>query len=65
MEDATELGGRSDWAEGRRAGYVFIDPVTEVPDDLELWLMVLARELASRDNFDWGLPTSECSGVGD
>lgn len=60
MEDATELGGRSDRAEGRRAGKVLIEPVTDVPEDLELSLLVLivlaARELANFDNFDCDWP---------
>lgn len=63
MEEATELGGRSERAEGRSAGKVLMEPVKNVPDDRELSLRVLillARELANLESFD---PTFEaCSG---
>jgi hypothetical protein len=39
--DAIEFGGRMDCEVGRRSGYVFTDPSTSVPDDLELSLRVL------------------------
>lgn len=55
LDDTTELGGRSERADGRRTGYVLIVPVTDVPDDLVLSLLeltLLAFELASFDSFD-------------
>lgn len=54
--EPTEVGGRTDCADGRRAGYVFMEPVTDVPEDLELSLrvlMLLALELASIASFDF------------
>jgi hypothetical protein len=70
LDDTTELGGRSERADGRRAGYVLIVPVTDVPDDLVLSLLeltLLAFELASFDSFDSGLgravPTEELASV--
>jgi len=54
-EEAAELGGRSECAEGRKAGYVLIEPVRAVPDDLELSLLVLillALELANLESLD-------------
>lgn len=57
LEDATELG-RSERADGRRAGNVLMEPVTAVPDDLELALMeliLLARDEASFANLDCDL----------
>lgn len=58
FEEATEIGlpGRSDCAEGLRFGKVLIEPVTDVPDDLELTLAtLLALEDARLDNLDCGL----------
>lgn len=53
FDEAIELGGRSDWAEGRRLGNVLMEPVTDVPVDLELMLVTLfALEDASLDNLD-------------
>lgn len=70
LDDTTELGGRSERADGRRTGYVLIVPVTDVPDDLVLSLLeltLLALELASFDNFDSDLgravPTLELTSV--
>src|SRR6266704_2421708 len=36
FDDAIELGGRSECADGRRLGNVLMEPVTAVPVDLEL-----------------------------
>jgi len=48
FDDAIELGGRSDCADGRRLGNVLMEPVTAVPVDLELNVaMLLALEDAS------------------
>ncbi len=58
FDEATDVGlpGRSDCAEGLRFGKVLIEPVTDVPDDLELTVAtLLALEDASLDNFDCGL----------
>ena len=55
FEGTSELGGRRDCGDGRRAGNVFTDPFMVMPDDLELSLRVeilLARELARRDSLD-------------
>jgi hypothetical protein len=41
----------TDAAEGRKAGYVTTDDVSNVPD-LELWLYVLALELAKAESLD-------------
>jgi hypothetical protein len=56
-DGATVLfGGRADWAEGRSAGKVLTEPVSAIPEDLELWLRLvtlLAREEANIDSFDF------------
>jgi hypothetical protein len=53
--ETTELGAGMDWEEGRRSGYVFTEPRTSMPDDLELSLLVLivALLVASIASFDF------------
>src|ERR1700710_1005757 len=51
-DGTAELKGRADWADGRTAGNVLMDPLTVIPDDLELSVMELAREPASFDSLD-------------